>query len=277
MILQSVPGIRGASSRRVLPQWVGALSSPAAAYGAVSLALGLVLWEGIYRLFHVSPLILAPPSAVASQFVKLIGDGTVQKDISISAKEFFLGYIVAAVTAVLLGLLMGTNRRFRYVLNPWIQALYATPTISLAPVFIIWLGFGLVSKAMIVGLLVFFPVLINTSEGVRSLDAHVVEVAHAFRATPREFFWKVVFPGTLPHIFTGLRLAIARGIIGLVVGDLFGSTAGLGFLILTASQTFNTPMLFVGTVLLAIAGVALTALLSIIEHLVSPWTWVSRT
>lgn len=253
------------------------LASPQLRYGFVSVIVGLAAWEGVYRLFHVSPLVLAPPSAVATEFVKLARAGTLTTDILVSAKEFTLGYVVSAVLAVVLGLLLGINARFRYIANPWMQALYATPTVSLAPLFIIWLGFGLISKAWIVGLLVFFPVLISTSEGVRSLDAHLVDVAVAFKTNRTEFFWKVVLPATLPHIFTGLRLAVARGIIGLVVGDLFGSNEGLGYLILNASQLFNTPMLFVGTVILAVAGVVLTGLLSAAERIVSPWTRVTRT
>lgn len=265
-----LPGAPGIALPRLLV-------APAFWYGVASVIVGLGIWEGVYRLFHVSPLVLAPPSAVAAEFVALAQAGTLANDIAVSAKQFFLGYTVASLFAVGMGLLLGINARFRYVANPWVQALYATPTVSLAPLFIIWLGFGLLSKAMIVGLLVFFPVLINTSEGVRSLDAHLVDVASAFGTNRTEFFWKVVLPATQPHIFTGLRLAVARGIIGLVVGDLFGSNQGLGYLILNASQLFNTPMLFVGTVILAVAGVMLTGLLSVAERLVSPWTRVTRT
>jgi NitT/TauT family transport system permease protein len=250
--------------------------SPPVLLGIASVVVGLVLWEGAYRFFHVSPLVLAPPSVVAGEFVKLIQAGTLGTDILVSANQFFLGYTIASIIAVALGLIMGVVSTFRYVANPWIQALYATPTVSLAPVFIIWLGFGLLSKAMIIGLLVFFPVLINTTEGVRSLDPDIIEVGSAFGTNRWEFFWKIVLPSTMPHIFTGLRLAVARGIIGLVVGDLFGSTQGLGYLILNAAQLFNTPMLFVGTVILAVAGVLLTGLLSVIERLISPWTRVSR-
>ena len=252
------------------------LESPAFIYGTASVVVGLFLWEFAYRFFHVSPLILAPPSAVAVEFVKLTQQGTLQTDIAVSTQQFALGYVVSSIVAIALGLLMGINARFRYVANPWVQALYATPTVSLAPVFIIWLGFGLISKAMIVALLVFFPVLINTTEGVRMLDSRYVDVAAAFGTNQREFFWKVVLPATQPHIFTGLRLAVARGIVGLVVGDLFGSTEGLGYLILNASQVFNTTILFVGTVVLAAGGVLLTEVLTLIERLVSPWARVSR-
>ena len=253
------------------------LFSPALLWGTGSILAGLLVWEAVYRLFKVSPLVLSPPSAIATEFAKLTRDGTLATDIVVSAQQFFIGYIVASVIAVLIGLLFGVNRTFRYIADPWVQALYATPTVSLAPLFIIWLGFGLESKAMIVGLLVFFPVLINTAEGVRSLHIDIADVAAAFGSTKNEYFWKVVLPATQPHIFTGLRLAVARGIIGLVVGDLFGSSKGLGYLILNASQLFNTPMLFVGTVILAIAGVLLTGALTVMERAMSPWTRVKRT
>ena len=253
------------------------ITSPAILYGTASVVLGLILWEGAYQFFHVSPLLLAPPTAIGAEFAKLAADGTLALDIRVSSQQFFLGYIIASLLAIVLGLLLGIYRRFRYIANPWTQALYATPTISLAPLFIIWLGFGLASKASIVGLLVFFPVLISTAEGVRTLDVRYIDVAEAFGTSRSEYFWKVVLPATLPNIFTGLRLAVARGIIGLVVADLFGSNSGLGYLILNASQLFNTPMLFVGTVVLAVAGVLLTGLLSLIERLLSPWAQVRRT
>jgi NitT/TauT family transport system permease protein len=267
----------GRGARRFLKRATRMIASPAILYGTASVVLGLIVWEGVYRFFNVSPLVLSPPSAIGAEFARLTGDGTLANDIAVSARQFFLGYIVAAVLAIGLGLLLGINRHFRYVANPWMQALYATPTVSLAPLFIIWLGFGLTSKAMIVGLLVFFPVLISTAEGVRTLDARFVDVADAFGTSRSEYFWKVVLPATQPNIFTGLRLAVARGIIGLVVGDLFGSNQGLGYLILNASQVFNTPMLFVGTVVLAVAGVMLTGVLSLIERVLSPWAQVKRT
>lgn len=253
------------------------LASPAMVYGVASVVVGLALWEGVYRLFHVSPLVLSPPSAVAAEFVKLSQNGTLGTDIAVSTQQFALGYTASSLLAIGLGLLLGINARFRYVANPWVQALYATPTVSLAPLFIIWLGFGLLSKAMIVGLLVFFPVLINTSEGVRLLNPQYVDVASAFGTSRSEFFWKVVLPATQPHIFTGLRLAVARGIVGLVVGDLFGSTQGLGYLILNASQVFNTTMLFVGTVVLAVGGVLMTEALTLLERLLSPWSRVTHS
>jgi NitT/TauT family transport system permease protein len=273
----SVAGRTSRPSARGFARRALSLFSPALLWGTGSILGGLIVWEAVYRLFKVSPLVLSPPSAIATEFVKLAKNGTLSTDISVSAQQFFIGYIVAAAIAVIIGLLFGVNRTFRHIADPWVQALYATPTVSLAPLFIIWLGFGLESKAMIVGLLVFFPVLINTAEGVRSLDINIADVAAAFGSTKSEYFWKVVLPATQPHIFTGLRLAVARGIIGLVVGDLFGSSKGLGYLILNASQLFNTPMLFVGTVILAIAGVLLTGSLSAIERAVSPWTRVKRT
>jgi NitT/TauT family transport system permease protein len=266
-------GVGTQGRRFLLPRL---LRSPAIVFGTASVVIGLILWEFAYRLFHVSPLVLAPPSAIAAEFVKLSQQGTLETDIAVSTKQFALGYVTSSVVAIVLGLLLGINARFRYVANPWVQALYATPTVSLAPIFIIWLGFGLLSKAAIVALMVFFPVLINTAEGVRMLDPHYIDVASAFGTNRREFFCKVLLPATQPHIFTGLRLAVARGIVGLVVGDLFGSTEGLGYLILNASQIFNTTILFVGTVVLAGGGVLLTEALTLIERWVSPWTRVSR-
>ena len=236
-----------------------------------SLVVGFLLWEASVHVFDISALIFSPPSAIARRFVTLVDDGTLQKNLSVSMTQFSLGYFGCAFVAIPLGLAIGKSAWLRDVLDPWISALYATPSISLAPLFIIWLGFGTTSKAFIVGLLSFFPILINTTAGVDSVAQKYEEVGGAFRADWIERFVKVVFPGALPFIFAGLRLAVGRGLVGLVVGDLFGSTAGLGHMILRSAQLFDTPGVFVATIVLAMLGVILSAVLGAIQRVVVQW------
>jgi ABC-type nitrate/sulfonate/bicarbonate transport system permease component len=242
----------------------------------VSLVVGLLIWEACYRLFDMNPLLVSPPSAVGQRFGELLSNGELLRDVRVSATQFAIGYLGCAALAVPLGLLMGLLRPVRDYLGLWITALYATPSVALAPLFIIWLGFGVPSKAFIVALMAFFPIVINSTAGVDSLASENREVADAFRANRFEQFIKVLLPGSLPFIFAGLRLAVGRGLVGLVVGDLFGSTDGLGHLILNASQTFNTADIFVGAILLALSGVLLTALLTGLESRLSPWRRLSR-
>lgn len=239
--------------------------------GLVSIAVGLALWEGAVWLFDINPLLLSPPSLIARRFWQLMTSGELFSHVSVSAVQFALGYVGCALFAIPLGLALGLSERLRHALDPWVSALYATPSISLAPLFIIWLGFGISSKAFIVALVAFFPILINSTAGVDNIPNEYKEVAGAFGANAWERFSKLFFPASLPFIFAGLRLAVGRGLVGLVVGDLFGARAGLGYLILKASQTFNTADLFVGTIVLALSGVALTALLRRLELAMSPW------
>jgi NitT/TauT family transport system permease protein len=250
-------------------------SSVATRRGLLSLLAGLALWEGAVRLLDVNPLLLSPPTLIAQRFWTLAASGELFGHLSVSAVQFVIGYVGCALIAIPLGLALGLSERFRHALDPWISALYATPSISLAPLFIIWLGFGISSKAFIVALVAFFPIVINSTAGVDNIPVEYKEVAGAFGANSWERFGKILFPASLPFIFAGLRLAVGRGLVGLVVGDLFGARAGLGYLILQASQTFNTADLFVGTIVLALSGVALTAALRALELALSPWRRVS--
>lgn len=240
-------------------------------WGLGSVVGGLLLWETLVRGLDASTLLIAPPSAILERLVEMARDGELWEHSSVSAKQFFLGYVGCALIAVPLGLLMGSVKALRRVLEPWISALYATPSIALAPLFIIWLGFGISSKAAIVALVAFFPIVINTIAGVDSLERHYFDVGYAFSANRRELFVKVLLPGCVPWVFTGLRLASARGLVGLVAADLFGARAGLGYLILISAQRFDTTTLFAATTVLAVSGVLINTGLVRLEHYVSPW------
>lgn len=237
----------------------------------LSLIIGLLLWELSVVVFDVSPLIVSPPSEIVVRFGELLSDGSLQANAAVSMTQFAWGYIGCAVLAIPLGLAMGKIDRLRDVLDPWITALYATPTISLAPLFIIWLGFGTPAKACVVALMAFFPMVINTVAGVDGVTKQYEEVADAFGANRLEHFVKVVFPGALPAIFTGMRLGVGRGLVGIVVADLFGATAGLGYMLIRASQLFQTVDVFVVTIVLAMLGVLLTLALSGLQRVVCGW------
>jgi ABC-type nitrate/sulfonate/bicarbonate transport system permease component len=248
------------SGRRLsLPTWV------------ISIVGGFVLWELTIDIFQPSPLIIVGPSAIFQEFMHLARTGDIWLHVGVSLRAFVLGYAVSAAIAVPLGLIMGASRIVRNYLDPWVNALYATPSVSLAPLFIVWLGFGMSSKVAIVALLAFFPIIINTTAGVLAVDKDLREVGAAFGANRLETFVHLLLPGSVPYIMAGLRLAIGRGLVGVVVADLFGASSGLGYLILTAAQNFNTATVFVGTIILAMLGVALSSLLHLIERRVAPW------
>jgi NitT/TauT family transport system permease protein len=237
----------------------------------LSILGGLVLWELAVRLLHPSPLSIVAPTDVITAFVRLARDGTLWTDFRVSMQQFAMGFALSAAIAIPLGLVMGANRRVHDYGDPWLTILYTTPNVALAPLFIIWLGFGNLSHVAIIAMVAIFPILINTIEGVRTVEAEWNEVGAAFRASRPEIFAKIDLPGSLPYIFTGLRLALARALVGVVVADLFGASAGLGYLLLNSAQAFKTADVFVAVCVLAGLGVFLTATLRFLQNKLMPW------
>ena len=232
---------------------------------------GLALWEIVSRFIVGSKLFLAAPTQVFLALIDLTQSGELEKHIWTSTLEFLLGYGIACVLGVALGFVMASSRAGKQALQPWVSGLYATPTVALAPLFILWFGIGIVSKVVVVAVLVIFPVTINTETGLRATPAQLVETVRSFGANARQIFFKVSLPSALPFIVAGLRLGIGRGLIGVVVAELFGARAGLGQMISQSAETFNMPNLFAGVTVLAVAGIAMTNGFVWLEHKLLPW------
>lgn len=263
-------GVRSESAAR----WVTGLANFYAAHrvGFFSVAGGLLIWEALSRFFVANALFLAAPSQVIVAIGKLAATGQLQRHVEISAAEFGLGYVIASFLGIGLGLAMASSVTAKQALQPWVSGLYATPTIALGPLFILWMGIGIWSKVIVVALLVLFPVAINTEAGLRTTSERLIETLRSFGATRWQIFTKVSLPSATPFILAGLKLGIGRGLIGVVVAELFGSRAGLGQLISQSADSFNMPFLFAAVVILAGAGIAMTAGFSWIERRLVPWT-----
>lgn len=240
--------------------------------GTLSVVGGLLLWEAVSRILVANPLFLAAPSQIVEAVYALTLTGEMGRHVWISGVEFVIGYAIASVIGIAFGFGMANSVRFKQALQPWISGLYATPTIALAPLFILWLGIGIWSKVLVVIFLVLFPVTINTEAGLRQTSERLVEMLRSFGASERQIFFKVSLPSALPFILAGLKLGIGRGLIGVVVAELFGSRAGLGRLISQSADAFNMPELFAGVIVLAIAGIAMTAGFGWLEKRLVPWT-----
>ena len=240
--------------------------------GVISVLGGLIGWELVSRLLVANPLFLAAPSQIVQAIYSLTLSGEMARHVAISAVEFALGYVIASVVGIGLGFAMANSDTAKRALQPWISGLYATPTIALAPLFILWLGIGIWSKVLVVIFLVLFPVTINTEAGLRTTSERLIEMLRSFGATPRQIFFKVSLPSAMPFILAGLKLGIGRGLIGVVVAELFGSRAGLGRLISQSADAFNMPELFAGVVVLAVAGIVMTAAFTWLEGRLVPWT-----
>jgi NitT/TauT family transport system permease protein len=240
--------------------------------GTLSVVGGLLLWELVSRVLVANALFLAAPSEIVVAIYNLAATGQLWHHIGVSAAEFALGYVIASSIGIALGLAMASSATMKQALQPWISGLYATPTIALAPLFILWFGIGIWSKVIVVISLVLFPVTINTEAGLRTTSERLIEMLRSFGASRRQIFVKVSLPSAVPFILAGLKLGIGRGLIGVVVAELFGSRAGLGRLISQSADAFNMPELFAGVVILAFAGIVMTAGFGWLEKRLVPWT-----
>src|SRR5262245_46915327 len=240
--------------------------------GTLSVAGGLIFWEFLSRVVVANPLFLAAPSQIVGAIYSLARSGQLWQHMSVSALEFALGYAIASLLGIIAGLAMANSATAKQALQPWMVGLYATPTLALAPLFILWFGIGIWSKVLVVILLVFFPVAINSEAGLRTTSERLIEMLRSFGANERQIFFKVSLPSAVPFILAGLKIGIGRGLIAVVVAELFGSRAGLGRLISASADAFNMPELFAGVVVLALAGIVLTAGFTWLETRLVPWT-----
>jgi ABC-type nitrate/sulfonate/bicarbonate transport system permease component len=232
-------------------------------------ALFLVFWEWGAR--QMNPIFMAAPSAIAAAFVDMVSSGELLRALSSSLQALVAGYLLAAVVGIPLGLLMGRYRLVEYALDVFVNAFYAIPLVAFIPLIMLWVGLGLTAKITVVFLLAVFPILINTYIGVRNVSRELIEVSEAFCASEWEIFTKIVIHDTVPFIMAGLRLAIGRALIGMVVAEFFTALSGLGAIIVTSANFFRTDKLFVPILVLAVLGIGLTELVGWLERRVAPW------
>jgi NitT/TauT family transport system permease protein len=238
--------------------------------GLLSLVIVGLVWEIAGRSGRW-PLILAPISEIWVKFLQLAATGELMRHVLVSLNEFFVGFAVAAVLGILLGIAIASSEAVKDFVDPWVSAVYATPTVALAPLFIFMFGIDAPSKMAVVFLLAIFPVVINTATGIRSTDRVYIEAARSFSASRAQIFTKVLIPSALPFIVAGLRLGIGRGLVGVVVGEFIGARAGLGYLIFRSSQAFQIDAMWVGVFLLAGTGVVAVIVLQNVERRMAPW------
>jgi ABC-type nitrate/sulfonate/bicarbonate transport system permease component len=239
--------------------------------GGSAVLVVLAIWEAVWDAGWVSPLFFSGPSAIARQFKETLLHGTLLADMAFSGRNFAIGLALALVSGVILGVIVGWYRKIRLLADPFLNALYATPRVALVPLIIIWFGIGASEKVFVVFLSAFFPVLINTVAGIRTIDPDLLRAARAFCASDWQIFKTVAIPGSVPFILTGIRQGVAMGLIGVVVGEMFGGSEGIGFMVAYGQQTFATDTAFVGVVIIAFSGILLTWLTERLERRFSRW------
>lgn len=239
--------------------------------GGSAVFLTLAIWQAMWSAGKISPLFMSGPSAIAIRFWDDLLHGHLLSDLSYSGKNFAIGFVLAVVAGVGLGVLIGWYKRVEMITGPFMSALYATPRVAMVPLIIIWFGIGMWSKVFIVFISAFFPVLINTIGGIQAIDRDLLKAARAFCATDRQIFTTVAIPGAVPFILTGVRQGVALGLIGVVVGEMFGGSEGIGFMVAYGGQTFATDTLFVGVLIIAFAGIVLSSAAEQLEKRFSRW------
>jgi sulfonate transport system permease protein len=239
----------------------------------LSLAVVLTIWEVLGA--RVDPILFTTPSKIAKAAVVMIGSGELWQYLWPSLIVLGIGLSLAAVSGVLIGLLLARFWVLDVALGVYITFLYSTPTVALVPLIVLWAGFETKAKVVILFMFAFFPMVINTYQGVKGVDPKLLEVGRAFRCSERQLWANIVLPAALPFIVTGLRLAVGRGLIGMVLADLYTAISGIGYLIVRTASTYQVDKMFVPIVTLGLLGVTLTALLRVLERLVAPWTAAS--
>jgi ABC-type nitrate/sulfonate/bicarbonate transport system permease component len=239
--------------------------------GGAAVLLAVALWQAIWSAGRISPLFFTGPSTVVSRFWEEWTRGRLKQDLAYSGTNFVIGVGLAIAAGVVLGVIIGWYRRLAMVFEPFVNALYATPRVALIPLILIWFGIGMWSKVFIVFINAFFPVLINTIGGIRATDADLLRAARAFCASDWQIFKTVAIPGAVPFILTGVRQSVALGLIGVVVGEMFGGSQGIGYMVNYGGQTFQTDTVFMGVVIIALSGIVLTWLAERLEKHFSRW------
>lgn len=228
-------------------------------------------WEVAERFGLVDKLFASSPSLIARKFASMVADGSLWPHIAASASVVALGFAFAGVVGVPIGLAMGRSQLLCKTLEPYIAAIYAAPTVAFLPLMIIWLGIGLASKVAIVFLGCFIIIVVNTEAGVAQVDRRLIETARSFCANEKQVLRLIVLPAALPFILVGMRLAMGRALLMVVVAEIYASNAGLGYLIFQAGGFYDTAQVFVGVLILAAAGATLNAMLRLLEQRLAPW------
>jgi len=239
--------------------------------GNAAVLITIAIWQAMWSMGKISPLFMSGPSAIAKRFWYDLLHGALLSDLAYSSKNFAIGFILAVAAGVVLGILVGWYRKLEMIAGPFLTALYATPRVAMVPLIIIWFGIGMWSKVFIVFISAFFPILINTIGGIQAIDRDLLRAARAFCASDRQIFLTVAIPGAVPFILTGVRQGVALGLIGVVVGEMFGGSQGIGFMVAYGGQTFATDTLFTGVLIIAVAGIVLSALAEQLERRFSRW------
>jgi NitT/TauT family transport system permease protein len=248
--------------------------SEATALGTGGILALLVLWELLPRLITISEgtkLFFTTPSQVVGTLWNMFATGTIWAPLGVSASGFAIGLGLAIAIGLPLGVVLGRSNTLNAMFDPFITAFNATPRLVFLPLVMLWFGLGLEAKVVIVVIGAVFPLLINTYEGVRNADKVLINVVRSFGASEWQIAKLVVIPNAMPYIISGLRLAIGRAVLGVVVAEFFGSEEGLGVMMVQAAGRYQVDVVFAGLIVFTVLSLIMTGLVQVLEGRLSRW------
>ena len=239
--------------------------------GSLSVVLFFAAWQAMFLVVPFNPLFISKPSLIASGLVDLITSGDLFRDLAVSAVPFLYGFSAAVVIGVPLGVVMGWRVRVGYALDPLMTVFYASPLVALAPLVVIFFGVGIGGKTLIIFLLSVFPFIFNAYAGVRAVDRLLINVVRSLGGRERDLYFKVILPSILPYIIAGARIAVGRALIGVLVGEFFAASEGIGYAISRFGDIFALDRMFACIIVIMIIAVVLTEGIRWTERTAFPW------
>lgn len=268
-IRRSVPTPAIPTSTRIM----NLITSPNA-IRTMSVVVFFIAWEYFGR--HMNPIFMAPPSAIFRAAIELWQAGALQTALLQTLLPFATGLFLTVVIGIGLGIAIAQWSTLEYILDPFINALYAIPRIALVPLIILWAGLEFQGKVTILVSTAVFPIIVNTYAGIRDVRGSMLEIGKAYCATEWQIFFKIVLPAALPFIMAGVRLSVGLAIIGIIIAEFFTAISGLGGMIVEYSNVFATAKLFVPIIIIAVVGVVLTEFVVWLERRFSSWRQLER-
>jgi NitT/TauT family transport system permease protein len=240
-------------------------------FGLAGFLFVLVIWEGLSRAGLIKLAVFSSPTAIWTSAVRDIGNGTLWTHLLVSGQEYVFGLALSVVVAIPLGLLIGMFWRVNYLLDPWLSAIYATPSVALVPLIILLFGIGLESKIVVVFLEAFILITVATITGVTAAEAKHHELAESFRASRLTRFTTVTLPSSVPFMLTGMRLGVGRGIVGVVVAEFLAANEGIGFYIALNGSLLQSSRVYLGIIILGILGLVMGEGIRRVERRFDRW------
>ena len=255
--------------------------------GGIALIAFLYFWQGLStglwadlllpllgdtaRQLRIRPIFISSPTRIVMKVQQMFSTGEIWGHLVASGVTFGLGGLIAVLFGIPLGLAVGWYRRLRYAVEPFLSAYNATPQVVFIPLLIIWFGTGLATKVLIIAMVTFIPLTMSTLAAVKTNDPRLLKVAKSFGSSDWQRFRDIILPTSLPYVLSGLRLGVGRAMVGVVVGEIYASSAGIGYLINVSGASFQTDRVFVGILVIAVVGLLLTWCIHVLERRVDKW------